>query len=52
MTGLWQVSGRNTTTCAERVRFDAQSVATRTPWADLAIVARTAKVLITREGTC
>jgi lipopolysaccharide/colanic/teichoic acid biosynthesis glycosyltransferase len=52
MTGLWQVSGRNNTSYAERVQFDARYVETRSPWADLAILARTAKVLITREGAC
>ncbi len=52
MTGLWQVSGRNNTSYAERVRFDAHYVETRSAWADLAILARTAKVLVTREGAC
>jgi len=52
MTGLWQVSGRNNTSYAERVQLDARYVETRSPWADLAILARTAKVLVTREGAC
>lgn len=52
MTGLWQVSGRNNTSYAQRVQFDAHYVETRSPWADLAILARTAKVLVTREGAC
>ena len=52
MTGLWQVSGRNNTSYAERVQFDAHYVETRSAWTDLAILARTAKVLVTREGAC
>lgn len=52
MTGLWQVSGRNNTSYAERVQLDARYVETRSAWADLAILARTAKVLVTREGAC
>lgn len=52
MTGLWQVSGRNNTSYAQRVQFDAHYVETRSPWADLAILVRTAKVLVTREGAC
>lgn len=52
MTGLWQVSGRNNTSYAERVQLDARYVETRSPWTDLAILVRTAKVLVTREGAC
>lgn len=52
MTGLWQVSGRNNTSYAQRVQLDARYVETRSPWTDLAILARTAKVLVTREGAC
>jgi undecaprenyl-phosphate galactose phosphotransferase len=52
MTGLWQVSGRNNTSYAQRVQFDAHYVETRSPWADLGILVRTAKVLVTREGAC
>lgn len=52
MTGLWQVSGRNNTSYAQRVQLDARYVETRSAWADLAILARTAKVLVTREGAC
>jgi exopolysaccharide production protein ExoY len=52
MTGLWQVSGRNNTSYEQRVQLDARYVENRSPLADLAILARTAKVLITREGAC
>ena len=50
LTGLWQVSGRNNTTYQARVQFDADYVERRNPLFDLWIVARTVKVLLTREG--
>lgn len=50
VTGLWQVSGRNNTTYEARVQFDADYVERRNPWVDLWILARTVKVLLTREG--
>ncbi len=50
LTGLWQVSGRNNTTYQARVQFDADYVERRNPLVDLWIVARTVKVLLTREG--
>lgn len=50
VTGLWQVSGRNNTTYGERVEFDARYVERRNPLYDTWIVARTFKVLVTREG--
>jgi exopolysaccharide production protein ExoY len=52
MTGLWQVSGRNNLTYAQRVALDARYVETRTVWMDLRILARTVSVLITRDGAC
>jgi exopolysaccharide production protein ExoY len=52
MTGLWQVSGRNNLTYAQRVALDAHYVETRTLWMDLRILARTVSVLITRDGAC
>jgi exopolysaccharide production protein ExoY len=52
MTGLWQVSGRNNLSYAQRVQLDARYVETRSVWRDLAIVARTVRVLITRHGAC
>ncbi len=50
LTGLWQVSGRNNTTYAQRVQLDTDYVEQRNPLIDLWIVTRTVKVLITREG--
>jgi exopolysaccharide production protein ExoY len=50
LTGLWQVSGRNNTTYAQRVEFDTDYVEKRNPLMDLWIVSRTVKVLLTRDG--
>ncbi len=50
ITGLWQVSGRNDTTYAERVRFDAYYVRNWSPWLDVYILARTLVVLLRRTG--
>jgi len=50
MTGLWQVSGRNNTTYAERVALDRQYVDSRSPWLDMKILAKTMKVVIARDG--
>ncbi|MES2887356.1 MAG: sugar transferase [Pseudomonadota bacterium] len=52
MTGLWQVSGRNNTSYEERVELDKQYVESRNVWLDLSILARTAKVVVLREGAC
>jgi exopolysaccharide production protein ExoY len=51
MTGLWQVSGRNRLSYAERVRLDMQYVATRSFWQDCAILIRTVGVLFRGDGT-
>ncbi len=50
MTGLWQVSGRNDTTYAERVELDAYYVRNWSVWLDLYLLARTAWVVLTRKG--
>lgn len=50
LTGLWQVSGRNQTTYAQRVAFDVQYVEHRTPGLDLWILLRTVPVVITGNG--
>jgi exopolysaccharide production protein ExoY len=52
MTGLWQVSGRNNLSYAQRVRLDARYVETRSLWRDLSILVRTVQVLVTRHGAC
>jgi Undecaprenyl-phosphate galactose phosphotransferase WbaP len=50
ITGLWQVSGRNNTTYAERVRLDQYYVRNWSPWVDAYILAKTITTLITRDG--
>jgi lipopolysaccharide/colanic/teichoic acid biosynthesis glycosyltransferase len=50
MTGLWQVSGRNDTTYDERVELDRRYVESRDMSMDLAILARTVKVVVARDG--
>jgi len=50
ITGLWQVSGRNDTTYAERVRLDEYYVRNWSIWLDIYILARTVWVVLKREG--
>ena len=50
LTGLWQVSGRNTVSSRDRVRLDSYYVRNWSPWLDLHILARTAKVVLTGQG--
>ena len=50
LTGLWQVSGRNAVSRRDRVRLDSYYVRNWSPWLDLNILARTAKVVITGQG--
>ncbi|MGC2401763.1 MAG: exopolysaccharide biosynthesis polyprenyl glycosylphosphotransferase, partial [Acidobacteriaceae bacterium] len=50
LTGLWQVSGRNEISCRDRVRLDSYYVRNWSPWLDLYILARTAKVVLTGAG--
>jgi lipopolysaccharide/colanic/teichoic acid biosynthesis glycosyltransferase len=50
MTGLWQVSGRNERTYEEMVRFDVEYAERRSLWMDLRILARTALVVMRRQG--
>jgi exopolysaccharide production protein ExoY len=52
MTGLWQVSGRNNLTYAQRVALDVRYVETRSLRRDLSILVRTVSVLVTRDGAC
>jgi Undecaprenyl-phosphate galactose phosphotransferase WbaP len=50
LTGLWQVSGRNEVSSHDRVRLDSYYVRNWSPWLDLHILARTAKVVLTGQG--
>jgi Undecaprenyl-phosphate galactose phosphotransferase WbaP len=50
MTGMWQVSGRNKTTFAERVRLDEYYIRNWSIWLDIYILLRTVWVVIRRKG--
>lgn len=50
LTGLWQVSGRNERTYEEMVRLDIEYVERQSLRLDLAILARTAWILVTLKG--
>ncbi|KAA6461155.1 glycosyltransferase [Acidobacteria bacterium AB60] len=51
ITGLWQVSGRNNTTYAERVAFDAFYVNNWSIWLDLSIIWKTFYVVLAARGS-
>lgn len=50
MTGLWQVSGRNSTTYDRRVELDRHYVEQRSARLDLSILLKTARVVVTGHG--
>lgn len=50
MTGLWQVSGRNSTSYEERVELDRHYVEQRTGWLDICILFRTLGVVLSGHG--
>ncbi len=50
ITGLWQVSGRNDTSYAERVEFDAYYVRNWSVWLDLYLLFRTVSVVLAGKG--
>lgn len=50
ITGLWQISGRNCTTFADRSNFDMEYVKTWSLWEDIHILIRTVWILIRRDG--
>lgn len=50
ITGLWQVSGRNHLSFAERVKLDRYVIQNWSVWLDLYILARTAGVVLTARG--
>jgi exopolysaccharide production protein ExoY len=50
LTGLWQVSGRSSTTYEERVQLDVSYVERRSPLLDTWIVIRTPIALLTMRG--
>jgi Undecaprenyl-phosphate galactose phosphotransferase WbaP len=50
ITGLWQISGRNDTTYAERVELDSFYSRNATLWLDLYILLKTVRVVLFRQG--
>ncbi len=50
ITGLWQISGRNNTSYAERLQLDSHYVRNWSPWFDLYILLRTVKTVLFCEG--
>lgn len=52
LTGLWQISGRSTTTYDERVRLDAYYVRNWSIWLDLYILLKTPSEVLRGRGAC
>lgn len=50
MTGLWQVSGRNHVSFADRVNLDVHYIQNWSPWLDLYLMVRTGPVVLTGDG--
>jgi lipopolysaccharide/colanic/teichoic acid biosynthesis glycosyltransferase/glycosyltransferase involved in cell wall biosynthesis len=51
ITGLWQVSGRNDTTYAERIQFDLFYIRNWSIWLDLSIIWKTFYVVFAARGS-
>jgi len=50
ITGLWQVSGRNRLSFADRVNLDVHYIQNWSPWLDLYLLVRTGPVVLSGEG--
>jgi lipopolysaccharide/colanic/teichoic acid biosynthesis glycosyltransferase len=50
LTGLWQVSGRSTTSYSKRVELDAYYVRNWSVWLDIYLLARTVRTVLAGEG--
>jgi lipopolysaccharide/colanic/teichoic acid biosynthesis glycosyltransferase len=50
ITGLWQVSGRNHTTYAERIVYDSYYVRNWSVWMDIYLMAKTLGAVLTGDG--
>ena len=50
ITGLWQISGRNDVSYAQRVALDQSYVATLSLWRDLLILLKTPMVVFSKRG--
>ena len=51
ITGLWQVSGRNRLTYAQRVELDMTYASEWSLWLDVKIMVRTVRVVLTHDGS-
>ena len=51
LTGLWQVSGRSSTSYRQRIDYDVCYVRTWSLWKDFVILLKTVLVIISREGS-
>lgn len=52
ITGLWQISGRSTSTFQHRINMDLWYVRNWSLWYDLVIMLRTVRVVARQEGAC
>jgi Undecaprenyl-phosphate galactose phosphotransferase WbaP len=52
ITGLWQISGRSTSTFQHRINMDLWYVRNWSLWYDLVILLRTVRVVFRQEGAC
>ena len=50
LTGMWQVSGRNSTTFEERAQWDDYYVRNWSIWLDIYILLQTVWVVLKRDG--
>ena len=50
ITGLWQVSGRSSTSYEERIALDMEYIRERSFWGDFIIIAKTVMVVLNRRG--
>lgn len=50
LTGLWQVSGRNRTTLAERIAYDIYYIRNWSVWLDIYLLAKTVRAVLTGDG--
>jgi Undecaprenyl-phosphate galactose phosphotransferase WbaP len=50
LTGLWQVSGRNRKTIAERIAYDTYYIRNWSVWLDIYLLAKTVGVVFTGDG--
>jgi Undecaprenyl-phosphate galactose phosphotransferase WbaP len=50
ITGLWQVSGRNRTTLAERIAYDTYYIRNWSVWMDVYLLAKTIGAVFTGDG--